>query len=159
LIGCGSREPEAQQIPAGPVLSDSLYVPTLPVMGSRLTDFIPERWTLWDSMELDFNEDGIPDYVGVLDTVLPDTEDGSRPDFMPPRILFAIASEGDGSLPPGFSGHQSDTHTEEGGVYGDPYEPLTAEGTSFTTHAYGGSAWKWSEEDTYTYDEGVWYIY
>ncbi|MDE6675933.1 MAG: hypothetical protein K2K19_14175, partial [Acetatifactor sp.] len=45
-----------------------------------------------------------------------------------------------------------------GGVYGDPYEPLTAEGTSFTTHAFGGSAWKWSETYTYTYRQGTWYL-
>ena len=47
---------------------------------------------------------------------------------------------------------------DEGGVYGDPYQPLTAEGTSFTTHAYGGSAWRWSEHYTYTYREGEWWL-
>ncbi len=108
-------------------------------------------------MELDFNEDGIPDYVGVLDTVLPDTEGGNRPDFMPPRILFAIASDGTDRYRLDFQDINLIRTREEGGVYGDPYEPLTTEGTSFTTHAYGGSAWKWSEEDTYTYDKGVWY--
>lgn len=46
----------------------------------------------------------------------------------------------------------------KGGVYGDPYLPLTAEGTSFTTHAYGGSAWRWSERYTYTYREGEWWL-
>lgn len=33
---------------------------------------------------------------------------------------------------------------------------MTAEGTSFTTHAYGGSAWRWSEDHTYTYRGGSW---
>jgi len=218
LIGCGSQEPEAKQIPEIPSVSgfgtdnqdftqveptgsvaeqdsagnlpqednqsgwgdiseetgheetdpegtdheetgheDPFHVPALPDTGSGLTDFVPEGWTLWDSVELDFNEDGIPDYVGVLDTVLPDMEDGTRPDFMPPRILFAIASDGAGRYRLDFQDINLIRTREEGGIFGDPYEPLTAEGTSFTTHAYGGSAWKWSEADTYTYNEGVWY--
>ncbi len=35
---------------------------------------------------------------------------------------------------------------------------MTAEGTSFTTHTYGGSAWRWWENYTYTYREGVWWL-
>jgi len=132
------------------------YVKTLPDTGSGLMDFVPEGWALLDSVELDFNEDGVPDYVGVLDMPLSDAEDEIRPDFMPPRILFAIASDGTGRYRLDFQDINLIRTREEGGVYGDPYEPLTAEGTSFTTHAYGGSAWKWSEADTYTYDEGVW---
>jgi len=133
------------------------HVPALPDTGSRLTDFVPQGWALWDSVELDFNEDGIPDYVGVLDRARPDTEDGTRWDSMLPRILFAIASDGTDHYCLDFQDINLIRTREEGGVYGDPYEPLTAEGTSFTTHAYGGSAWKWSEADTYTYDAGVWY--
>ena len=103
---------------------------------------------------LDFNEDGIPDYVGVLEAVPTDAEDAWYPEE--PRILFAAA--GDGT-----KGYRLDLQDinlirtrAEGGVFGDPYEPLTAEGKSFTTHAYGGSAWRWSEDYTYTYMEGVW---
>ncbi len=136
---------------------DIFRVPTLPDTGSKLMDFVPEGWTLWDSVELDFNEDKIPDYVGVLDTTLPDTEDEIMTDYMIPRILFAIASDKTGQYHLDFQDINLIRTRYEGGVFGDPYEPLTAEGTSFTTHAFGGSAWKWSEADTYTYDEGVWY--
>lgn len=45
----------------------------------------------------------------------------------------------------------------EGGVYGDPYLPMEADGISFTTYAYGGSAWRWAEAFTYTYRNGFWY--
>ena len=75
-----------------------------------------------------------------------------------PRILFAVA----GDVTDGYCLDFQDINlilTEnEGGVFGDPYCPLTAEGTSFTTHAYGGSAWRWSDEYTYTYREGVWWL-
>lgn len=134
---------------------EAALLPALPDRGSGPEDFVPEDWTLWDSAELDFNGDGIPDYVGVLDTTLPVPENG--PYFTWPRILFAIASDGPGRYCLDFQDINLIRTRDEGGVYGDPYEPLTAEGTSFTIHAYGGSAWKWSEAYTYTYKEGTWY--
>ncbi len=132
-------------------------VPTLPDTGTGLTDFVPEGWTLMDSVELDFNEDQVPDYVGVLERTLSDPEHGDVWDDVIPRILFAIASDGAGGYDLDFQDMNLIRTRAEGGVFGDPYEPLTAEGTSFTTHAYGGSAWKWSEANTYTWDEGTWY--
>ena len=132
-------------------------VPTLPATGCELSDFVAEGWELLDCVELDYNGDGITDYVGVLQ--MADQEiDGwwyYSPGF---RILFAIVSEGPGQYRLDFQDENLIRTREEGGVYGDPYEPLTAEGTSFTTHAFGGSAWKWSEAYTYTYKEGTWYL-
>ena len=97
LIGCSGRKPEAQQAVEGSVIPDSeILVPALLETGGGLQDFVPEGWTLLDSVELDFNEDGISDYVGVLDRILSDTESETAPDCMPPRILFAIASDGAG---------------------------------------------------------------
>ena len=75
-----------------------------------------------------------------------------------PRILFAVA----GDITDGYCLDFQDINLilteKEGGVFGAPYCPLTTEGTSFTTHAYGGSAWRWSDEYTYTYREGVWWL-
>ena len=131
--------------------------PYLPATGRELKDFVPEGWDILDSVELDFNQDGIPDYVGVLEAELMDT-DGSRmyPDY--PRILFAIASDGGDGYLLDFQDINLIRTRDEGGVFGDPYEPLTAGGTSFTTHAYGGSAWRWSEDNTYAYREGTWWL-
>ena len=41
----------------------SLLPPSLPQTGAKLDDFIPEGWTLLDSVALDFNRDGYTDYV------------------------------------------------------------------------------------------------
>lgn len=131
-------------------------VPQLPETGSSLEDFVPEGWELLDSVTLDFNEDGITDYVGVLEKILNDMEGGwgvYQPD---PRILFAIASDGTDGYRLDFQDINLIRTRDEGGVFGDPYLPLTAEGTSFTTHTYGGSGWRWSEDYTYTYREGIW---
>lgn len=123
-------------------------VPQLPETGREIGDFVPEGWELLDSAELDFNEDGKADYVGVLQT----DYEGS------PRILFAIASGATDGYHLDFQNINLIRAGNEGGVYGDPYQPLTAEGTSFTTCAYGGSAWRWSEEYAYTYRDGGWWL-
>lgn len=129
-------------------------IPTLPAAGQELSDFVLEGWELMDSVELDFNEDGITDYVGVQEKA-PDEGYYYPPYF---RILFGIVSDGPGQYRLDFQDENLIRARDEGGVYGDPYEPLTAEGTSFTTHAYGGSAWRDSEAYTYTYREGTWYL-
>lgn len=132
--------------------------PHLPAVGGEPADFVPDGWELWDSVELDFNEDGIPDYVGVLQAALTDEDGDQTFQLEYPRILFAIASDGAAGYRLDFQDVNVIRTRDEGGVYGDPYLPLTAKGTSFTTHTYGGSAWRWSEDYTYTYREGVWWL-
>lgn len=139
--------------------ADDTYkeIPQLPGTGRKLEDFVPEGWEILDKVELDFNEDKIPDYVGVLQAVLTDA-DGYLAFQDYPRILFAIASDGEGEYRLDFQDINLIRTRSEGGVFGDPYMPLTAEGTSFETHAYGGSAWRWSEDNTYTYRKGTWWL-
>ncbi len=132
-------------------------VPQLPETGGKLEDFVPEGWELLDSAELDFNEDQTPDYVGVLDAVLID-EEGQRVHPDAPRILFAIAGDGTGGYRLDFQDVNLIRARNEGGVFGDPYMPLTADGNSFTTHTYGGSAWRWAEDYTYTCRDGIWWL-
>lgn len=131
--------------------------PKLQASGRRLSDFVPSGWELMDSAELDFNEDGIADFVGVLEFSGEDTPyDGQG--LLIPRILFALASVKEGQYRLDFQDINLIRTRNEGGVFGDPYEPLTVQGRSFTTHSFGGSAWKWSEAYTYTYQKGTWYL-
>ncbi|MDE7222758.1 MAG: hypothetical protein K2O34_03120, partial [Acetatifactor sp.] len=147
-------ESEAEQTASEP---EKYIVPTLPDTGQELSDFVAEGWELLDSVELDFNKDGIMDYVGVQE-VPPDKEQEEWRYPPSPRILFAIVSDGPGQYRLDFRDENLIRTIDEGGTFGDPYEPLTAEGTSFTTHAYGGNAWKLSEEYTYTYRDENWYL-
>ncbi|WP_321012303.1 hypothetical protein [Eisenbergiella sp.] len=129
-------------------------VPDLLQTGRNITDFVPENWELMDSAELDYNQDGIPDYVGVLQYRPPNSENYGEL----PRILFAIYSEGAKQYRLDFQDANLIRTMSEGGIFGDPYLPLTAEKCAFTIHTYGGSAWRWSEDFTYIYKEGIWYL-
>lgn len=151
----GAAEPSESETEQASPEQTSRSTPTLPAAGCELSDFVPEDWELMDSVELDYNGDGVTDYVGVLE--VPD--DGENwMDSTAFRILFAIVSEGPEQYRLDFQ-NESLIHTwDEGGPFGDPYERLTAEGNSFTVSAYGGSSWKWSEMYTYTYRDGTWYL-
>ena len=139
---------------------DNAYkeAPQLPGTGRKLEDFVPEGWEILDSAKLDFNEDGITDYVGVLEAAMTDMDGYWMFQDYPPRILFAIASDGAEGYRLDFQDINLIRTRGEGGVFGDPYLPLTVEGASFTTHAYGGSAWRWSEDVTYTRRDGIWWL-
>lgn len=133
---------------------EPVIIPGLPLTGKKLSDFVPEDWWLLDSVKLDFNEDGLFDYVAVLQVEWKENRRISEY----PRILFAVASDGAGQYRLDFQNENLIRNSEEGGVDGDPYLPLTAEGKAFTTHSYGGSEWRWSEDYTYEYMEGTWYL-
>lgn len=153
----GTKEESEQEESRNEADNTPKEAPQLPSTGKRLEDFVPEGWEVMDSVQLDFNGDAIPDYVGVLEAVSIDME-GYRMYTDYPRILFAIASDGSDGYRLDFQDVNLIRTRSEGGVFGDPYLPLTAEGESFTTHTYGGSAWRWSEDNTYTYREGIWWL-
>lgn len=129
-------------------------VPQLPLTGSRLADFVPEGWELLDSATLDFNEDGISDYVGILQ----DTSMDITIDLDYRWILFAIVSDGTKGYHLDFQ-DSSFIHNHRGTV--------TAEGTSFTIYTEYGTMLRWSldhpnssrgtNDDTYTYRDGSWW--
>ncbi|MBS6954457.1 MAG: hypothetical protein KH230_14660 [Enterocloster asparagiformis] len=142
-----SIAPEAGEAP-----TSAVPVPQLPETGLCLEDFTPDGWTLMDSVSLDFNRDGRPDYVGVLEMT------GDDVPLRTPRILFAVAGCQGNFFRLDFQDENLIRTRDEGGVFGDPYVPMTAGDTSFTTNAFGGSAWKWSEAYTYAYRDGAWYL-
>ena len=80
-----SEEFELNECESQSTKEDAIYeeLPQLPKTGSKLVDFVPEGWEISDSAVLDFNEDGIFDYIGLLET------DSST--YWDTRILFAIA--------------------------------------------------------------------
>lgn len=127
-------------------------IPLLSACADDAASFVPGEWSLLDSVEPDYNTDGLMDMIGVLEH--PSDADGR----WYPRILFAARQTTDGGYALDFQDINLVRGAREGGVWGDPYLPLTAEGNTFTINAYGGSAWKWSESTTFEYRNGDWYL-
>lgn len=133
-----------------------VITPDLPVEASSLESFIISGWKLLDSVELDFNADGMMDFIGVLD--YEDTDEAYSNELFYPRILFAVVNRGNGSYRLDFQDINLIRTRNEGGIFGDPYEPITTEDNTFTIHAYGGSAWRWRESASFKYINGGWYL-
>lgn len=125
-----------------PAFADT-EVPQLPSHGRTLEDFAPPGWSILDYVELDFNQDGLTDYVAVTEADAPKTYDdlADEEDLWNPRILFAIANTGQGYVL-NLQNEHAVRSSDEGGVWGDPWEPLTGDADSFTVNAYGGSNWR-----------------
>jgi hypothetical protein len=125
-------------------------LPNLPATIKSTKDIAPKGYSLLDTKSNDFNGDGLKDIIGVLEHSVSDTT-------MYPRILFIYFNNGDGyNL--NLMNPYLIRNADEGGIYGDPYEPLTANKNTFTTTAYGGSAWRWSEIRTFEFKDGQWYL-
>jgi len=142
---------------------NSLYYgpPKLPAIATSPEAFALADCHLMDYVEMDYNEDGIPDIIGVIEKVNcgPDNDATDWWDtYLYPRILFAAFGIGDGSYVLDFQDVNLIRARCEGGIFGDPYEPLTGERNRFTINAFGGSAWKWRETSTFKYMNDDWYL-
>ena len=139
----------------------NFVIPQLSDSFDSIVSFIPENWLLLDSVEFDYNSDGLMDVVGVLDPIINNTsnylyeQDEENPYS---RILFAAKKTSDGHYLLDFQDINLIRSRYEGGIFGDPYEPLTSKDNTFTINAYGGSAWRWSEATTFEYRNNDWYL-
>jgi|GEM_PF-719630 len=133
---------------------DYITVPYLNYLGDTIESYVPEGWQLLDSVDLDFNGDGTMDKVGVIEK---NYEDKDYDTWDYPRILFALRGSESGYILD-FEDINLVRHSDEGGVFGDPYLPLTTDGKDFEINTFGGSAWKWSERSQFTYIDGIWYL-
>ena len=131
----------------------------LPLKGAVVQDFIPSGWHLLDSVSFDFNHDGLEDIAAVTEAAVPQTYDDLTDNEEPwnPRILFVLQNTGDGYVL-SLEDENAIRTRDEGGIWGDPWEPLSAEGDAFTVNAYGGSNWRWAEHFTYKYRNDQWVL-
>lgn len=130
-------------------------LPVLPSKGATINDFIPKGWELKDSAEFDFNGDGLMDIVAVIET--PAGGNGDIDGGFNPRILFVLQNTGS-NYQLSIQDENAVRSRDEGGIWGDPYEPLTTNGDAFTVNAYGGSNWRWAEHFTYKYRDNSWVL-
>ncbi len=127
--------------------------PELPYGGETPDDFLPEGWSIFASLELDFNSDGIKDIVAAAQR--PDT-----PYAYFPRMLFGLEGIADG-YQLSFCESGLLPRPEAGGVMGDPLSPepqnaFETNGTTFSFWENCGSRESWYNKYRYAYLDGEW---
>jgi hypothetical protein len=116
---------------------------------AELEAFIEPQTILLAHAAADLNGDGLSDYVFILEKQKnqpsdPDIEQGQRP--------LKIALRGsDHALRVVKTNDKIVYCSSCGGVFGDPFDGLTARTKSFTVSHYGGSNWRWAKTAKFNY--------
>jgi hypothetical protein len=110
--------------------------------------FIPKNYKIIDTASSDFNRDGRPDIVLVIE--LKEQKDKQRGII----VLEGISN-----------GHKINTTALKalrckdcGGIFGDPYNDISFKGNVLILSHYGGSSWRWSESFTFRYQNKQWQL-
>ncbi|HLL83401.1 MAG TPA: hypothetical protein VK420_12140 [Longimicrobium sp.] len=98
-----------------------------------------------ESKDLDL--DGRGDYLLVLEQL----QAGPDPAFGRSRSLLVLTASAGGRLREAARNDGVVLCSGCGGVWGDPFEGVTADRGRFTVEHYGGSAWRWRVDYTFAY--------
>jgi hypothetical protein len=108
----------------------------------------------------DLDGDGRQDYVLVLGTQPKHVWDPDAPEPGPDEILqdkddlrtlLVLVRQPDGALRVAARTERAVMCAECGGIFGDPFEGVSARPGEFTLNHYGGSAWRWRADYTFRY--------
>ena len=97
----------------------------------------------------DLNGDGRKDFVLVLERENPSKDENDFPVNQRP-LLILVRGE-DGKLAAAKRNERVVMCSQCGGVFGDPFEGVTAARNTFTVMFYGGSNWRWAYSYKFNY--------
>jgi hypothetical protein len=113
--------------------------------GQSLGSYVLKNYSILDTVSGDLNRDEYPDVILLLKSNMEaDYPAVSRPLIILEGISsrqYKLAARNDNLV----------LCAECGGMLGDPYQAVTIEKGSFTVMHYGGSAWRWTQNITFTY--------
>jgi len=136
--------------------------PVLPSSGAAVDELVPDGWKVMVQASGDLNQDGRDDLAVIierLETAKHERACGKEgyDSHAAPRILL-IALAADGGYQLAGSDNGVVLRSDEGGVWGDPFQSLEiARGTVVLTH-YAGSAWRWGVVQRFRFQNEGWYL-
>ena len=96
----------------------------------------------------DLNGDGMMDFILVTE---PKTATTNGEDADNERTLMILTGDAEGKLKLAKTNKQVVYCKSCGGSFGDPFDSIEANRSSFTVYNYGGSAWRWGEHYQFNY--------
>lgn len=98
----------------------------------------------------DLNGDGLEDWAVVIEKI--SEAEGPGEHFTDaPRTLAILLNDGAGSYTQGQTNDHFIRRDTQGGVYGDPYEGIFIREGKLHYGDYGGSAWRWGNDYTFSW--------
>lgn len=115
---------------------------------AELLPFVEKGSIAIVSKSADLNGDGRRDHILILERQNPEIKD----DFpVNQRPILIITAGADGKLTVAKRNDRLVMCSTCGGVWGDPFEDLTAARNTFTVYHYGGSNWRWTVRYKFNY--------
>jgi len=112
---------------------------------AELKRLVPKGSKLLDWQIADLNVDGRPDVLAVYESALePSDDDG-------PRTLIIAVRQADGALKVVKRNDKVVYCRQCGGIFGDPFESLSAAPGKLSVNHYGGSNWRWTNTFNFAY--------
>ncbi len=140
------------------LLFQSYKYPILPASGTKVESFIPKGWHVHEKAEGDLNKDNLPDLAAVIEADKPVKNLKETDNDQQPRILLVAFKQADGSYKLSIQSNESIMLSNEGGVFGDPWEGLSVERGSFLVRFYGGSSSRWGYAYRWRFQENDWFL-
>jgi hypothetical protein len=112
---------------------------------AELKRLVPNGSKLLDWQIADLNIDGRPDVLAVNESNAGQSDDDG------PRTLLIAIRQADGALKVVKRNDKVVYCRQCGGIFGDPFESLSAAPGKLSVHHYGGSNWRWSNTFSFAY--------
>lgn len=140
------------------LLVPNYQYPTLAAAAKKPADFVPKGWHLLAQAEGDLNKDTLPDWAAVIeaDQVVKSLKEYDND--QKPRILMVAFKQPDGSYKRSIQSNEYILLSNEGGIFGDPWDDLRIERGSLVVRFYGGSASRWGYTYRWRFQQNDWYL-
>lgn len=116
-------------------------------VSKELKHYIPEGFTVMDTVYGNLNKDKYKDMIMVLKDVHEDIVSDSK------RPLMLFLGKADGTFTLAAKNDNVVLCFGCGGVHGDPYEQVVIKNGYFSVEHYGGSGWRWTRIITFKYSD------
>lgn len=140
------------------LLFQTFKYPVLPASGTKAESFVPKGWHVHEKAEGDLNKDNLPDIAAVIESDKPVKNLKEADNEQTPRLLLIAFKQTDGSYKLSIQSNESIMLSNEGGVFGDPWEGLSIERGTLLVRFYGGSSSRWSYAYRWRFQNNDWFL-
>ncbi|MCX2454036.1 hypothetical protein OQX61_22395 [Pedobacter sp. PLR] len=145
------------------VYAQNFKFPSLPNQGKSLSEMIPDKWKILDSVSGDLNQDRAKDIAVILEYHQEIRESRAYGDntteliteIQKPRIL-AIYFKHKNGYQLAAQNNNFILRSQEGGALGDPLRPMGIEKNQLSLSFQGGGEWRWKLKYTFGYQQKTW---
>ncbi|WP_316820679.1 hypothetical protein [Pedobacter gandavensis] len=147
------------------VYAQNFKFPTLSNQGKSITELVPAKWKVLDSVAGDLNQDQVKDLVMILEYQQEIRESRAYGDntteliteIQKPRIL-AIYFKNKNGYQLATQNNNFILRSQEGGSLGDPLRPMGIEKNQLSLSFQGGGEWRWKLKYTFKYNGNNWIL-